>query len=316
VQNFLQTVGKAIDWLVLRLIMLLVVGLVAFAVLQPLIWSEILHKKPPANSTDLSSLMTIVVTIIGLALAGFGVVVYQLAERKNEARLEKLGNDLQKTLQSKADKFRADAEQFQADAIQFRADASDLRVDIAISSSKNLINLSVQSFLSYEDLWGKAQPPYALDFLNDDRLKKSLKDAIRNSKLALTQLESLPPPLRLREEVARGILASKGNYVYFLATRADPGDKKSVIEMATELDGQRINTHKLETVAWAYLRYSTPAEPLWEVGLSRLATLMTRSDLSPEDAKTLRERYKGTFFRDGAFPPGLGHALGLVSDTP
>jgi hypothetical protein len=274
--KFIRGVGRTIDWLGMRILLLLVLGLVGYAVLQPLIWSEVLNRKLPAVSPDLASLVGIVVTIMSLVLAVFGVVAYQLVERKLRDELRK---------------------QAERDAAELQ---DNLRMTAAIANAGIFINISYQAFLSYEDLWQKKH--YKNTCLKDDPdVRVFLTSAIGNAEQAREQVLLIPPRLRARPAYKENIRICTGNLAYFLAVRASMDDKKKVLQMAAELDQPGIGTHLLDTVAWAYLRYSEPGQRLWNKGLAKLAQAMRASDEQPIDQdKQLRrekqlERYEGVF---------------------
>jgi hypothetical protein len=284
--KFFRALGRAIDWIGIRLILLLFMSVVGYAVLQPLIWSQILHRPPPANSSDLASLMAIVVTIMSVALAGFGVVVYQLAERRSEAGLNRRAKELQ----------------------------DDLRVDAAIANAKLYLNISVQAFLSYEDLW-REEGYSGASLKNNRQVKDFLGAAIGNSENARKEMASLSAELLRRPKCVQGLLICKGNLAYFLATRASPEDKNRVLDLAHDVDQPGINIQKQDTVAWAYLRYSQPGQRRWKTGLSVLAALMNREDMEPDHADVLRSRYRGVFSNKEVLPAGLEQALAGVAPS-
>ena len=308
-----RSVGKVIDWFGLRLILLLAIGLTAYSVLQPLIWSELLHRKLPAVSSDLASLMGIVVTIMALVLAIFGVTAYQLVDRKSQASLETRASELQTGLQGYAGNATAKL-QTDIEALANTVNAKIL-LDSATAGAKLFISLSVQSFLSYDDLW-RAENYLPGSLTTNIELARWLKNAISNAKTALDQFRGLPEPLQKERDSLRGILISSGNYTYFLATRGLIEDKQEVLEMANELDRTGTNKRRLETVAWAYLRYSAPGEELWNTGLSKLASLMRRSDLDSTDKDTLCLRYKGMFTENGIVLDGIDNALNGQDPPP
>lgn len=290
-----RAVGKAIDWLGLRLILLLAIGLAGYSVLQPLIWSEVLHRKLPTTSSDLASLMGIVVTIMSLVLAASGVVVYQLVERRSEAKLEERTRQLVETLKARA----ADANIELENEIQLNAAGVFARV---------FTRISYHAFLTYEGPWREEN--YSLAYLScNQELQTFLESAVDNAKYAYDVFQKLPEPLRAAHSNTRSVMLYMSNYAYFLATRARQDDKELVLKMAKELDKPQIDVHKLETVAWAYLRYSDPGQPLWDMGLSRLASLMSRDDLKPDAKDILCRRYKGVMVKDGNVLDGINDAL-------
>jgi nucleotide-binding universal stress UspA family protein len=305
-----RAAGKAIDWLGLRLILLLAIGLAGYAVLQPLIWSEVLHRKLPATSTDLASLMGIVVTIMSLVLAASGVVVYQLVERRSEAKLEERAGQLQETLEAKLEeRARELLETFEARAAEANIELETvIHVRTAGIFGRVFTKISYQAFVTYEGPWREEN--YSLAYLGDNQeLRAFLESAIDNAKYAYDVFQKLPERLRADRSNARWIMLYKSNYAYFLATRAHQDDKEHVLKMAKELDKPQIDVHKLETVAWAYLRYSKPGQPLWDMGLSRLASLMSRNDLKPDAKDILYRRYKGVMVKDGNVLDGINDAL-------
>jgi hypothetical protein len=305
-----RAVGKAIDWLGLRLILLLAIGLAGYSVLQPLIWSEVLHRKLPTTSSDLASLMAIVVTIMSLVLAAAGVVVYQLVERKSEAELEERARQLQETLDAEL-KGRAGEllEDFNSRATEANIGLEHgIQARTAGVTAIIFTRISYQAFLIYEGPWREEN--YSLAYLSGNQeLQTFLEVAVHNAKSAYDVFQKLPESLRAARSNARQIPRYTSNYAYFLATRAHQKDKELVLEMAKELDKGKIDVLKLETVAWAYLRYSEPGQPLWDIGLSRLASLMSRDDLKPDAKDILRRRYKGVMVKDGNVLDGIDDAL-------
>jgi hypothetical protein len=279
--KFIRGLGRTIDWLGMRVTLLLVLGLVGYAVLQPLIWSEVLNRKLPAVSSDLASLVGIVVTIMSLVLAVFGVVAYQLVERRTEARLEERATKLHDELR----------EQAESDAAELK---DNLMMNAVTANAKLFINISYQAFLSYEDLWKKAG--YVDAYIkNDPDVQAFLNSAIGNAEKARDQMLSVPERLHARSEYGDGIRICTGNLVYFLATRASKGDEKRVLEMVTELDQQGIDTNKLETVAWAYLRYSEPGQTLWDKGLAKLVQARRAAGPQSGSQDKQRQRYERLF---------------------
>lgn len=305
-----RAAGKAIDWLGLRLILLLAIGLAGYSVLQPLIWSEVLHRKLPATPSDLASLMGIVVTIMSLVLAASGVVVYQLVERRSEAKLEERAGQLQETLEATLKERAGELlETFEARAAEANIELeTEIQVHTAGVSGRVFTGISYQAFLTYEGPWREEN--YSLAYLGDNQeLQAFLESAIDNAKYAYDVFQKLPERLRAARSNARWIMLYMSNYAYFLATRAHQDDKEHVLRMAKELDKPQIDVHKLETVAWAYLRYSEPGQPLWDMGLSRLASLMSRNDLKPDAKDILYRRYKGVMVKDGNVLDGIDDAL-------
>ncbi|HEY6278298.1 MAG TPA: hypothetical protein VIX86_18430 [Streptosporangiaceae bacterium] len=298
--KFFRGVGRVVDWLGLRVLLLLVIGLVGYSLLQPLIWSEVLNRRLPAVSPDLASLVGIVVTIMSLVLAVFGVVAYQLVERRTEARLEERGTKLYDDLRTRAESDAGDLQ-------------DNLRLNAAIANSKLFINISYQAFLSYEDLWRKAN--YSDSFIKSNAdVQEFLESAISNAEEASGELGRVPDRLHDRPRYQQGVRICTGNMVYYLATKADPGDRKRVLDMAAELDQQGIDVHKLETVAWAYLRYSEPGQPLWDQGLAKLALVRRDESASPGNREKQRRRYLGAFAGKGA--AAIAAALDGQDPTP
>ena len=301
-----RAVGKAIDWLGLRLILVLAIGIAGYSVLQPLIWSQVLHRKPPTTSSDLASLMGIVVTIMSLVLAASGVVVYQLVERRSEAKLEERTRQLQETVEAELKKRAGElAETLEARAAEANIELeNEIQVRAAGAFARIFTKISYLAFVAYEGPWRKAN--YSLAYLSGNQeLQTFLENALENSKYAYEVFRKLPEPLR----VARWSMLYTSNYAYFLATRAHRDDKELLLRMVKELDKPQTDNHKLETVAWAYLRYSEPGQPLWDMGLSRLASLMSRDDLSADAKDILRQRYRGVMVKDGNVLDGIDDAL-------
>jgi hypothetical protein len=279
--KFIRGMGRTIDWLGMRILLLLVLGLVGYAVLQPLIWSEVLNRKLPAVSSDLASLIGIVVTIMALVLAVFGVVAYQALERRTEARLEARATQLHNELREQAETAAAKLQ-------------DNLTMNAVTAIVKLYINISYQAFLSYEDLWRKAG--YADAYIkNDPDVQAFLNSAIGNAERARKEMLRIPGRLHTRTEYGEGIRISSGNLVYFLATRASNGDKERVLKMVAELDQTGIDAHKLETVAWAYLRYSEPGQPNWNKGLAKLAEARQAISPQPTGHDKQWQRYEGVF---------------------
>ncbi len=275
-----RTAAKVADWFGFRLILLLTVCLVTFAVLQPLIWSEVLDRNPPGFSSDFAGLTAILVTIMSLALAGFGLVTYQLIERRASESLKQQAQEME-------DNFRARA---------------------ALANARILVSISYQAYLSYDKLWSERL--YSNNALkNDEVLRTFLDSAIEIAGKALGTCEEVPQRLRERSECARERVKCKSNYTYFLATKMDPSDKKRVLEMAQELDQDGVETDvpKCETVAWSYLRYSEPGHPLWAKGLQRLTSVMSSETLPDSYKHILKKRYMGVFKGQGG--AGLEAAL-------
>jgi len=305
-----RAVGKAIDWLGLRLILVLAIGIAGYSVLQPLIWSQVLHRKPPTTSSDLASLMGIVVTIMSLVLAASGVVVYQLVERRSEAKLEERTRQLQETLEAELKERAGElAETLKARAAEANIELeNEIQLRAAGAFARIFTKISYLAFVAYEGPWRKAN--YSLAYLSGNQeLQTFLENALENSRYAYDVFQKLPESLRVARSNARWLMLYMSNYAYFLATRAHRDDMELVLRMATDLDKPQIDNHKHETVAWAYLRYSEPGQPLWDVGLSRLASLMSRDDLSADAKDILRQRYRGVMVKDGNVLDGIDDAL-------
>ena len=300
--KFIRGVGRTIDWLGMRILFLLVLGLVGYAVLQPLIWSEVLNRKLPAVSSDLASLVGIVVTIMALVLAVFGVVAYQALERRTEVRLEERATKLH-------DKLRKQAE---SDAAELQ---DNLMMNAVSANAKLFINISYQAFLSYEDLWKKARYTDAY-IKNDPDVQAFLNSAIDNAERARDQMLRVPERLHAKPEYGPGIRICTGNLVYFLATRASKDDEEKVFEMVAELDQTGLDTHKLETVAWAYLRYSQPGQSPWDKGLAKLEQATRAAGPQTPGQDRRRQRYEGVFGdQDQAVRDAIAAAL-TRQDTP
>jgi hypothetical protein len=287
--GFFRRAAKVTDWLGFRLTLLLTVGLVGFAILQPFIWEVILNRKAPALSNDFAGITTIIVTIMALAFAGFGVVVYQLAEKHSEASLQERARELE----------------------------DNILMHGAAANSKLYINISYQAFLSYDELW-RRQAYSAKALEKDDKsnweLLRFLDSAIDNARQALKQYLGLSEQLRSRQESADGLINCRCNYAYFLATRLRSdgriNDRERALDIARQLDQDRSkrNLHVRETVAWVYLRCCDPGDSLWERGLQDLALALNAGGL---DVETLRARYTGVFGgKDGkSVPVDLEKAL-------
>jgi len=232
------------------------VGLVGFAILQPFIWEVILNRKAPALSNDFAGITTIIVTIMALAFAGFGVVVYQLAEKHSEASLQERAKELE----------------------------DNILMHGAAANSKLYINISYQAFLSYDELWRqRSYRPTALEKedKNNWELLRFLDSAIDNARQALKQYLDLSEQLRSKQESANGLINCRCNYAYFLATRLRSDgridDRERALDIVRQLDQDRSkrNLHVRETVAWIYLRCCDPGDSLWERGLQELALALS-----------------------------------------
>jgi hypothetical protein len=287
--RFFRRAAKVTDWLGFRLTLLLTVGLVGFAILQPFIWEVILNRKAPALSNDFAGITTIIVTIMALAFAGFGVVVYQLAEKHSEASLQERAKELE----------------------------DNILMHGAAANSKLYINISYQAFLSYDELWRqRSYRPTALEKedKNNWELLRFLDSAIDNARQALKQYLDLSEQLRSKQESANGLINCRCNYAYFLATRLRSDgridDRERALDIVRQLDQDRSkrNLHVRETVAWIYLRCCDPGDSLWERGLQELALALSVGGL---DVETLQARYRGVFGgKDGnSVPVDLEKAL-------
>jgi len=278
--------AHAIDWFGLRLVVLALVGLTGFAILQPLIWTRVLHQTAPPGTPDLSSLVAVVVSIMSLGLAAFGVGAYKLTQRSIEQQLERRARSLN----------------------------DELKWEAARAVGRLYLSLSFQAYRTYEDRW--LEKLYAPDDLKNQSVLPFVEAAIDNSERALAEFDTLPPRVRETTKCADAIMACKGNVTYFLATRRTEDDRRRVVTFADELlehveemskganspASRNEVARQRETVAWAYLRYSRSVDlsewqdkKLWVRGLEQLSAAMRGVELDPEALDRRTKRYYGVF---------------------
>jgi len=159
-----------VDWLGLRLTLIIITLVVIFAVFEPFIWSGILHHAAPGDSGNLANDLIIIVAIMTLALGGFGMVIYQLTEKRSEASLEQRATEIK----------------------------DDLLANAVVANSQLSINISLQAFYSYEKLWRDKN--YTTVGLQDREVQFYLDSALSNAKWAVDQFEVLPERLIQREK--------------------------------------------------------------------------------------------------------------------
>lgn len=252
-----------LDWIALRVLLAIVTLVVLYVVFQPLIWSEGIGKPLPTGSPDFAELLAIVIAIMGLALAGFGVVTYQFTQRRAEASLEERATVLKKQLAEEA----------------------------AVANARLYTNISVQAYIAYEKLW--SSQGYTLQGLEDKEVQLYVDSALDNARQAYEQFLNLSKE-RL-QTYRQGYAWCKANYMYFLATKKVEQGK--AFALARELKSEpKLEESKRECIAWCYLRFSPPGKAEWKEGLTILAEVMNSADISDEAIREARKnRYRGVF---------------------
>jgi hypothetical protein len=250
-----------------RLLVVAILGITAYAVLQPLIWVEWVGEAPPKGSYDLSTLIGIMATIMALGLAAFGVVAFQLAERSSERRLEARARELM----------------------------IDVEVRAARATAKLMNNVSIQAWLRYDDLWRSKDPahPYSPEIESDPDFQRIVEEALTNAALAVTEIERIPEGRRAAADIQRSYIIYRGSYAYHLGTKRDPADRRKAGEVVKGF-AQSESHHRRETYAWVALRLHEPGDPVWAAGISALESVLSKD--APEEWKQeVLKRYRGAF---------------------
>jgi len=242
------------DLLMVRVLSITVVFAVIFAVLRPLIWKWIFNEDPPRDISDLGTILSIVIAILGLGLASFGFIVYRLVR-------DEMTRDVESRIQK------------------------SFQVELAQKS----LSLSLERWERYElELWS---PNHYSSKIEHDLIFRHLVDlAIDEGERALKSVRVLPDRDPYRGDQYRDLhywneQECINNLAYHYATRRSPGDKDNacnLIDLLTEnepSDLSRISFSRpgtsyfnpSETMAWVYLRFGVKVDRGKEI-VNRLIT--------------------------------------------
>jgi hypothetical protein len=260
-----------------RILVLLVLAITTVGLLEPLLWKHFEHSKPPRDAGDIVALVTVVLTVVSIVLAVFGVVAFQIVDRRTQERLERRGRELNAELESTAKSLNANM----------------------------FLNFGAQSWNLYEEIWRRADPPFSSAALEDPSLIALVDDAIEKTRLALSRLEQLPEPYRTDEQLR----VARSNLAFHLATRRTDG-----IEAYGLVDGFEVtdNPDRVETFAWVRLRFTEPGQSLWDEGLAALRRSLELPPPSASWRAAVKDRYWGAFAEgpSGELPRSLSTIVG------
>lgn len=277
-------IAKVIDWVGVRLMLLGLLGIPAFAVVQPLVWEWAFDKSAPVAVANLGTLLTVLVTLVSLALAGFGIMAYALVTGKLEESLTERISEIQREVEESLTE--------RTSGIQKEVEKRTLAL-----TEYTLIKLqlfaSYQSYQSYDEMWQKEE--YDHKVTESQEFTQLVERALDEAEDALQRTKTLPNT----EEFVGAFTASKNTVAYHLGTRQLPSDKQRAIELANELAPlKEEKPHVGETIAWVYLRFSGRGDPEY-VEAVQIAKRLFEDERIPQSWRTrLREKYARLFSDD------------------
>lgn len=233
----------------LRFLVLFVLLLLAFAVVQPVVWKAI-WDQDPAQSSDLANLTEISIAVQAVGLALFGLAAFELIQE----RLKRQTDALFGAKQQEVDVLIAREVKRQTDELTKRLIQFRLRV-------------AFHSWFLYERVWDQANyqadfyevSPEGMPFGSDQQVFKELVDyTIVDIEEAMALVQALPDD---DESKADQLLKCQNNLAYHLATRRRPGDGALALRLIGEMKVPAEDLDYVETKAWVHLRFApTSAE--------------------------------------------------------
>lgn len=247
--------GNLVDWLGLRLLVLAALGLVGFAILQPIIWDQVLEEPSPQASTDLASLIAIVVTVLALTLAGVGALAYHMVKNRLEAdmdrRLDERLPEAMKQLENRA----------------------------AFTLVEIPLLLSYEIWRDYERLWKQGT-----------RQDDLLDAAIEYGEQALQRSSDVGES---KADIAR--TACTNTLAFHLATRRNNNDKQRAMQFARQLeDDQSYRTLETAAWVYLRFSQESD-DVMWNKGCEILGRVLNSADAPLEWREETRARYERAF---------------------
>ncbi len=258
--------GRRFDSVGARVLLFGFFLLIAFVIVQPLVWRLWLKEPGPVEAQSLASLVSILVTILSIAIAGFGVMAFKLAMgligQQLAVRSQRIEDDLHKRLTP--------------------------RVDYALLKI-TLLN-SVRTWQEYERVWSSRGYPEPVR--NEPEVGELVAQALDETTYALRLAEKLPA----ESDYDPPRIASKNSVAYHLATRKEPADKERALSLVRELRSAAETSHHIrETVAWVCLRFGEPGDQNWEEGTALVQALVSDRSLPDAWRGRLRTKYEQVF---------------------
>ncbi len=260
--------AKAIDWIGARLILLALLGTAVFAVFQPLVWEWAFDKSTPIAVANLGTLVTVLVTLLSLSLAGFGILAYGLVSGKLQERLMERSAEIEKEV---------------------------ARRTLALGEStlsKLQLMASRQAWQSYSELWRATG--WDPKFTQDLGFGELVGTALNEAEVALRRTKTLPKG----DEFDLLFMSSQNAVAYHLATRQLASDKERALVLASDLDPTKENHHAHETIAWVYMRFCEEKDPKYKEAVEIVRRLSADDKIPLAWRERLRERYAALFSVD------------------
>jgi hypothetical protein len=211
-----------------------IIFLIAFGILQPLLW-VFLPTNPPTSATTMSNLLTILIALFALILTSFSVLIYEVLHKELKTRITK---DIKSTEEKVHERIEAHVKE-----ISERAEELSKRAEEEIKNNQTLFMVRVQRNMGYL-FWNlfevekiKEKGKITLDSTTKIVSKKLINLAINRAEYSLKFSRELP-----EIEYKVDIYRCKSNWIYFLADavgvkdyKLTKKDKELALKIANEI---------------------------------------------------------------------------------
>jgi len=255
-------------------VVIIILGALVFGIVQPFVWKWVYGQYPPRGTIDLSTLLTIILTLLAIGISAFGVGVYLLLKERIIKIAQREAGE--KSTEVQTDVIRRLVSQF----------------------VKTDINIAHQKWKEWERVKRKKGLPQKdkekeYGYLRDMAIA-CLRDIFKFAKSTLP----LPEYKDFWENPTdkKNITLLKNNLAYYLAHRREEKDAEDARQYAREVEqetrSQSVpNYHYLDTVAWVLKQFPLSEEDK-EKSKSIIAELEQRPDIKKDDKEKLLYKYK------------------------